>query len=258
VVEKTAELQRAQRQVLHMEKMSSLGKLSATVAHELNNPISGMLNYTRLIQRVLKDQVLDDDVRRELEGYLSVLQHECARCGSIVQNLLVFARRSGADMAPTDVNDVVDRSLMLVRHHLEIAAIRWRFDRLEGDPQIVADPGQLQQALVALLVNAVEAIKDSGDRDGELSVRVDGDATSIVIHVADSGPGIPASVLPRIFEPFFSTKDKESGVGLGLAVVYGIVQRHGGDIDVDTEPGHGTTFHLRLPRQPPPVPRETP
>ena len=258
VVEKTAELQRAQRQVLHMEKMSSLGKLSATVAHELNNPISVMLNYTRLIQRVLSCQPLNDDVRRELDGYLSVLQHECARCGSIVQNLLVFARRSGADMAPTDVNDIVDRSLMLVRHHLEIAGIRWRTERLEGDPQIVADPGQLQQALVALLVNAVEAIRDTGDRDGELSVRVEGDADSVVIHVADSGPGIPAAVLPQIFEPFFSTKDKESGVGLGLAVVYGIVQRHGGTVDVDTEPGHGTTFHLRLPRRPPPPPGETP
>lgn len=254
VVEKTAELQRAQRQVLHMEKMSSLGKLSATVAHELNNPISGMLNYTRLIQRVLAGQALDDDVRRELDGYLSVLQHECARCGSIVQNLLVFARRSGADMAPTDVNDIIDRSLMLVRHHLEIAGIRWRTGRLEGDPQVVADPGQLQQALVALLVNAVEAIRDSGDRDGELSVVADGDADFVTIHVADSGPGIPAAVLPQIFEPFFSTKDKESGVGLGLAVVYGIVQRHGGTIDVDTEPGRGTTFHLRLPRRPPTPP----
>lgn len=258
VVEKTAELQRAQRQVLHMEKMSSLGKLSATVAHELNNPISGMLNYTRLIQRVLTGQTMDEPVRRELDGYLSVLQHECARCGSIVQNLLVFARRSGADMAPIDVNDIVDRSLMLVRHHLEIAGIRWRTERFDGDSQMIADPGQLQQALVALLVNAVEAIRDTGDRDGEIAVRVDGDADFITIHVADSGPGIPTAVLPQIFEPFFSTKDKESGVGLGLAVVYGIVQRHGGTIDVDTEPGRGTTFNLRLPRRPPPASGDTP
>jgi two-component system NtrC family sensor kinase len=254
VVEKTSELRRAQRQVLHTEKMSSLGKLSATVAHELNNPISGMLNYTRLVRRVLADQPLDKDVRQELDGYLEVLQHECARCGTIVQNLLVFARRSGADMAPTDVNEVIDRSLMLVRHHLEIAGIQLRQQRLEGDSQIIADPGQIQQALVALLVNAVEAIKEAGDRDGELAVGADGDADWVRIHITDSGVGIPPEVLPRIFEPFFSTKDKESGVGLGLAVVYGIVQRHGGrHLDVDTAPGRGTTFHLRLPRRPPPV-----
>ncbi len=121
VVEKTDELRRAQRQVLHMEKMASLGKLSATVAHELNNPISGMLNYTRLVQREVAEQPLDDAVRKELDGYLSVLEQECSRCGAIVQNLLLFARRTGAEMTPTDVNDVVERSLMLVRHHLEIA-----------------------------------------------------------------------------------------------------------------------------------------
>ena len=109
---------------------------------------------------------------------------------------------------------------------------------------------------MALLVNAVEAMKETGDRDGELSVRLDGDADAVAIHITDSGGGIPPEVLPRIFEPFFSTKDKESGVGLGLAVVYGIVQRHGGEIDVDTAPGRGTTFHLRLPRRPPPVPVE--
>jgi signal transduction histidine kinase len=205
---------------------------------------------------VLADQPLDDRVREELDGYLSVLQHECARCGSIVQNLLVFAKRSGADMTPIDVNEVVDRSLMLIRHHLEIAGIRMNREPFEGDPQIIADPGQLQQALVALLVNAVEAMKETGDRDGELTVRLDGDADSIRIHITDSGGGIPPEVLPRIFEPFFSTKDKESGVGLGLAVVYGIVQRHGGDIDVDTIRGRGTTFHLRLPRRPPPGPVE--
>jgi two-component system NtrC family sensor kinase len=241
-----------------MEKMASLGKLSATVAHELNNPIAGMLTYTRLVQRVLAEQRLDADVRRELDGYLSVLQHECSRCGTIVQNLLLFARRTGAEMTPTDVNEVVERSLMLVRHHLEIAGVRLHRERFEGDPAIIADPGQLQQALVALLVNAVEAIKESGDGDGELTVRVDGDADEVRIHIADSGVGIPPEVLPRIFEPFFSTKDKESGVGLGLAVVYGIVQRHGGEIDVDSVPGRGATFHLRLPRRPPRTPGETP
>ena len=250
VVEKTNDLRRAQRQVLHMEKMASLGKLSATVAHELNNPISGMLTYARLVQRVLREQFLDEDVRAELDRYLELLQQECARCGTIVQNLLLFARRTGAEMAPVDVNEVVERSLMLVRHHLEISGVRLQTEPLQGDATMIADGGQLQQALVALLVNAVEAIKEAGDREGELAVRLEGDAHEVRIHITDSGVGIAPEVLPHIFEPFFSTKDRESGVGLGLAVVYGIVERHGGAIDVDSEPGRGTSFHLRLPRRP--------
>jgi two-component system NtrC family sensor kinase len=249
VAEKREELRKAQRQVLHMEKMASLGKLSATVAHELNNPISGMLTYARLVERELAEQPLDPDVRTELERYLRLVQQECTRCGAIVKNLLVFARRTGAAMASIDVNEIVDRSLMLVRHRLDMTGTELHTTHLEGNAQIVADPGQVQQALVALLVNAVEAMGEGG----RLAVRVvgDGDGDGVRIDIEDSGPGIPPDVLPFIFEPFFSTKDSESGVGLGLAVVYGIVHRHGGTIDVESEVGAGTTFHLRLPRNPP-------
>ncbi|HUG40758.1 MAG TPA: ATP-binding protein [Longimicrobiales bacterium] len=248
VVEKTAELRAAQRQVLHMEKMASLGKLSATVAHEINNPLSGVLTYARLVERELAEQELPDDVRAALSRYLRLAQQECSRCGDIVQNLLVFARRTGTDMTAVDVNEILDRSLMLVRHHLEITGITLRTEPLEGDPTLRADPGQLQQALVALLVNAVEAMP----RGGELTVRVSGDADRVRIRIGDTGVGIAPEVQPLIFEPFFSTKDQESGVGLGLAVVYGIVSRHGGTIDVESQVGTGTTFHLDIPREPPP------
>jgi two-component system NtrC family sensor kinase len=120
----------------------------------------------------------------------------------------------------------------------------------ECDAVMVADGGQVEQALLALLVNAVEAMAGGSGRDGLLTVRVEGDGEAVVIHVCDTGVGIHPEVLPHIFEPFFSTKHQESGVGLGLAVVYGIVQRHGGTIGVDSERGRGTTFHLRLPRRP--------
>ena len=247
VEEKTAALRSAQRQVLHMEKMASLGKLSATVAHEINNPLTGVLTYARLVERELVAQPLPAPVREELGRYLKLAQQECIRCGDIVRNLLVFARRTGSSMAMVDINEIVDRSLMLIRHHREIRGISLRSERLDGDAAMRADGGQIQQALVALLVNAVEAMTDGG----ELSVRLTADAERIRIAIGDTGIGIPPEVRSLIFEPFFSTKEHESGVGLGLAVVYGIVTRHGGTIEVDSEPGVGTTFHLELPREPP-------
>ncbi|MEJ2185059.1 MAG: ATP-binding protein [Gemmatimonadota bacterium] len=248
VVAKTAELRSAQRQVLHMEKMASLGKLSATVAHEINNPLSGVLTYARLVERELAEQALPEGVREELERYLHLVQRECSRCGDIVRNLLVFARRGGTDLSAVDLNEIVDRSLMLVRHHLEMSGIGLQSQLLEEDSEIEADGGQLQQALVALFMNAVEAMKEGG----QLTVRLHGDEDGVGIDVGDTGVGIPPDALPMIFEPFFSTKEKESGVGLGLAVVYGIVHGHGGSIEVDSEPGVGTVFHLRFPRKPPP------
>lgn len=245
VIEKTAELQAAQKQVLHMEKMASLGKLSATVAHELNNPISGMLTYARLIERELDDQPLNDDVRLELRRCLHLVQSECGRCGKIVQNLLVFARSNATDLTPTDMNEIVERSLMLIRHQLEINRVRLDVQYLVGDSEIFTDAGQLEQALVALFINAAEAMSAGG----QLTVQLRGSAHDVEVDVSDTGIGIPADILPHIFEPFFSTKN-ESGSGLGLAVVYGIVHRHGGAIEVTSEVGVGTTFHLRIPRNP--------
>jgi two-component system NtrC family sensor kinase len=249
VAEKTAELGLAQRQVLHMEKMASLGKLSATVAHEINNPISGVLNYARLVRREIAEQPIAPEVRDELTRYLTLVEKECARCGAIVQNLLVFSRRTGAEFAAVDLNEVVEQGLMLVRHHLEISGLKLHCELLEGDSRIVGDAGQLRQALVALLVNAVEAMKGLPESAGELTVRLHGDGEEVQIDVGDTGVGIPPDVLPRIFEPFFSTKETQNCVGLGLAVVYGIVQRHGGRIEVESKVGRGTVFHLRLPRR---------
>ena len=249
VIEKTEEVSRAQRQVLQMEKMASLGKLSATVAHELNNPLSGVLTYARLVRRELDEQPIKTDKREELTRYLSLIEKECTRCGAIVQNLLVFARRSSFAVAPVDLNEVAERSLMLVRHHLEISGVKVQFEPLSDNSEIVADGGQLQQALMALLVNAIEAMKDLDNEEGELTLRLDGTENEVRIDVADTGVGIAPEVLPQIFDPFFSTKEAENGVGLGLSVVYGIVERHGGRIDVESKVGEGTVFHVRLPRQ---------
>jgi two-component system NtrC family sensor kinase len=248
VVEKTEELSRAQRQIVQMEKMASLGKLSATVAHELNNPLAGILNYAKLIRRDLDQGEMKPDDRDEVLRYLDLIQKESRRCGDIVRNLLLFARPSGAAMVQTPCNPLVERATMLVRHHLELAGIELQLELIKGDDRLVCDGDQIQQALVAMLVNAVEAMPNGGT----LAVRGETTGREVRVRIADTGVGIPPDVLPNIFEPFFSTKeDGGSGVGLGLAVVFGIVQRHGGRIEVDSKVGLGTTFTLVLPRDGP-------
>ena len=250
VVDKTEELRQTQRQVLQAERMASLGKLAATVAHELNNPLSGILGCARVVDRELESQPLPNAVAAELREYLRLIAQECSRCGTIVQNLLLFARHSvTSEMAPVDLRQVIERSLLLVRHRLQVDDVALETQLCDADCNIVGNAGELEQAVVALLVNAFEAVEATGDR-GCLTVRLTGEPEWVQIEVGDTGVGIHPEVLPHIFEPFFSTKHQESGVGLGLAVVYGIVQRHGGTIEVASSPGAGTTFTMRLPRHP--------
>lgn len=249
VAEKTTELQRTQRQVLHMEKMASLGKLAATVAHELNNPLSGILTYARLVERELDQQSLPPSVQEELKRHLHVIEAECSRSGDVVRNLLLFARHGVGEKAEVDLDGVLERSLALVRHHLEMHGVRLHTERELESATIWGNAGQLEQALVALCVNAVEAMVEAGDAEGELTVAMrEGAPEEVILEVADTGVGIPREIQSRIFEPFFSTKSEQSGVGLGLAVVYGIVRGHGGHIEVESTPGRGATFRLRLPR----------
>ncbi len=247
VVEKTAELGRVQRHVVQIEKMASLGKLSATVAHELNNPLAGILNYARLSERELTDLDCGATAHEDLRRFLSFIQKESSRCGDIVRNLLLFARPSGGEFAPAHLAEIVDRSVMLVRHHLDMHDIDLQVDLPEGDDELVCDPAQVQQALVALLINAVEAMGANTDR--RLTIHAEVTNETMKIRVTDTGVGIAETTLPLVFEPFFSTKEKESGVGLGLAVVYGIVHRHGGRIEVESKLGRGTSFIISLPRR---------
>ncbi len=243
--EKTEELSHSQRQVAHMDKMASLGKLAATVAHELNNPLAGILNYARLVERTLEENEEKVPGQQEILRQLSHIRKEASRSGTIVKNLLVFARPSGMQLALHSMNQILESSAMIVGHHLEIADIDLVMEGLEGDDTLTCDTDQLQQCLVALLVNAVEAMPEGGT----IELRAADLGDSIELTVRDTGVGIPDEAQSRIFEPFYSSKESADGAGLGLAVVYGIIQRHGGQIFVESETGRGTTFIIELPKQ---------
>ncbi len=238
------ELKRAQQQIVQMEKLSSLGKMAATVAHELNNPLAGILNYAKLSSRDLSELNAGQEFD-EVLGYLNLIQKESSRCGDVVRNLLLFSRGSGYELAEQSTRTIIERALMLVQHHLKMVGIQLVTNLSDQDDTITCDENQVEQALVALFVNAVEAMPDGG----ALTVLCKPMAEGVCIEVADTGYGIPDEVRPQIFEPFFSTKEALDGVGLGLAVVYGIVQRHEGTIDVDSNQAGGTTFRVQLPRR---------
>ena len=242
VEEATKELDAAHRRMLVVEKMASLGKLAAVVAHEINNPLAGIATYAKLLRRRLahRPETCDPETTRALE----LVESEAIRCGNIVRNLLLFSRTPGARFGQEDVGPLLDRCAALVRHQAEMQDVSLRVEVAPGLPRPSCDPSQIQQVVLALAMNALEATGKGGAVT--LSAAKDG-VDGVRIDVADTGCGIAAVDLPHIFEPFFTTKPEGKGVGLGLAVVYGIVERHHGRVDVDSRPGAGTTFTVRLP-----------
>lgn len=246
VQEKTSELQQVHQQILQIEKMTSLGKLAATVAHELNNPLEGILTYSKLIGRRLKRiEGPSPEVHQTMED-IDLIQRETARCGNIVKNLLVFSKKQVAEYALIPVGQIVGKAEQILRHHFQISKVQFEAIPTSDEPSLFCNENQIQQALVALFVNAVEAMPYGGKLT--VQVVIDPSNGELRILVRDSGIGIPTEDLPRIFEPFFTTKKNGQGVGLGLSVVYGIVERHGGTISVESGVGKGTTFSMRFPK----------
>jgi two-component system NtrC family sensor kinase len=249
VEEKTAELHQAQDQMLRVERMASLGKLAAVVAHEINNPLASVVTYSKVLLRRYAHRPDQTQESRESLGILEAIASESARCGEIVSNLLLFARRTGTRMEPTKVNQLIDRSLFLLKHKMDLAQVKADLDLSSSLPVIMCDPAQIEQVLLALSINAVEAMPNGGTLTVRTAPAPQG---GVQVAVEDTGVGIPEEVRSHIFEPFFTTKGEGEGkgLGLGLAVVYGIVQRHNGTIEVASEPGRGTRFTLTLPAAP--------
>jgi two-component system NtrC family sensor kinase len=247
VQQKTSELEAATKGLIHSEKMASLGRLAATVAHEVNNPLFGMLTYARLALKDLARPELDDKTRARMQDNLRIIERESKRCGELMKNLLAFSRQTPPQRTQVQLNTIVDRAAKLVAHQMTLAQITLEMNLDPELPEISGDPGQLQQVLIVLLVNATEAI----GKEGKITVSTRREGERVVLVVADDGPGIPAEVENQIFEPFFSTKEDKHRTGLGLAVARGIIDRHGGSITVRSEPGKGAEFTIELPIQTP-------
>src|ERR1019366_8053736 len=245
VEQKTSELRRAHDEVLHVETMASVGKMAAVVAHEINNPLSGILTYSKLLKKwVDKDQV-SGEKKQEAQQCLDLISSESRRCGELVRNLLSFSRQSPINVQSTDINRVVEQCTMLLRPNLKIAAIDLHTTLADGLPRLHCDPSQIEQVLLAVIVNAADAMPKGGNL--WIDSRLCDDGSHVALTVRDDGSGIPPDVLPKIFEPFVTTKENGHGTGLGLAVSRGIVERHSGKISVESEVGKGTTVTITLP-----------
>ncbi|MFZ4620991.1 MAG: sensor histidine kinase [Bacteroidota bacterium] len=244
VQRKTEELKRAQTNLIQVEKMVSLGTLAATVAHELNNPLEGILTYAKLIKKRMLKQDLTEEQKTEIVEELTMIADETARCGNIVKNLLLFSRKKVGEFRENDIRAIVEQSTKLIEHHLKMHNVKLNFTCADDIPMVVCDSEQILQALLALEINAVEAMAN----EGLLSIDIKkGEKDDYIIALTDTGNGIRPEDMEHIFEPFYTTKKEGKGTGLGLAVVYGIIERHNGRITAASEVNKGTTFTITLP-----------
>ena len=234
------QLKEAQRQLIHAEKLTAMGQLSASIAHEVNNPISGILIYTQLLAKKLAADKLEKEKALE---YLSLMESELSRTGGIIRNLLDFARQTEPTSTLVKINDIVDRTLKLVKHAAEMQRVVVVKELRDGLPLVMADHNQIQQVLTNLMLNAIQSMQGGGT----LTLRtLEDNAGFIKVEINDTGIGISEENMQKLFTPFFSTKKEVKGVGLGLAMSYGIIQRHQGKMEVQSELGKGSTFTVYL------------
>jgi two-component system NtrC family sensor kinase len=241
-------LKTTQAQLLQAEKLSAIGQLVAGVAHELNNPLTSVIGYAQLLQEELRDRAPDDSrAADQLAHDLRRIAEESERAARIVRNLLAFARRQSAARAEQDIADVMGRVLALRTYEFRLNAIELHTDFEPGLPAVLGDGGQLQQALLNLLLNAEQAMRSRPVRRIDVGARRVPAAGAVELFITDTGHGIADENVRRIFDPFFTTRDVGEGTGLGLSICYGIVRDHGGAITVESRVNQGTTFRILLP-----------
>jgi len=248
VEDRTRELKETHSKMLHQDKMASLGKLSASVVHEINNPISGILSLVMLMNRIMEGGTLQQKDMRQFKQYLGLMETETRRISRIVSNLLAFSRHSKMEFGSVKLNQLIEKTLFLNANLLKLHSIRVEEGLDPRLPDLTGSEDRLQQVFMNLLSNAAEAMEAGrGERVLSIHTKHLPEKEWVSVSVADTGVGIPKGNLSRLFEPFFSTKKKGKGVGLGLSVAYGIIQEHGGSIQVQSEEGRGTTFTIELP-----------
>ena len=244
VQRKSEELLEAQNELIHIEKIASLGKLSSSVAHEINNPLSGVLTYTKLVHKQLSKTDLEPVLKQSMLKHLKVIESETKRCGDIVKGLLDFSRKDQENFNNQHLHKILKETHDLIAHQMKMENIIFSSDLSAFSDLIYCSENQVKQACVAILVNASEAIMENG----EILIKTfNPDSDNIRIEIIDNGSGITPEDIPHIFEPFFSAKHKTSGIGLGLAIAHGIVISHKGKIEVDSKLGKGTKISVILP-----------
>jgi two-component system NtrC family sensor kinase len=245
VEQKTSELQNTQQQILQAERMVAIGKMAAVVAHEINNPLAGILTYAKLLKKWIERGIKDEEQKQEAIESLDLIARESMRCGDLLKNLLSFSRTAPMNLSLSDLNTVVTRTIRLAEHKAVMSGVLLQVDLDRNLPPLQCDAAQIEQVALALVINAIDAMPHGGNL--WVSTRTLPDGKQVELQVRDDGVGIPPEILPQIFDPFTTTKEVGKGVGLGLAVSKGIVERHGGRIEVSSELGKGTTFQIILP-----------
>jgi two-component system, NtrC family, sensor kinase len=247
VDERTQQLKAAQRKLIQSDRLATLGQLAASVAHEINNPVSGVLNLSMLLERLMASGTYPPGREAEFRKYLGLISTETARVGRIVSDLLAFSRRSKPQRAPADLNKLVRTTIGLADHKLKLISAEIILDLQEGLPLVECDSSQIQQVILNLVLNGAQAMQPRGGGKLTIRTRLLPDQNNVELHVQDTGEGIAPENLSKIFDPFFTTKPEGKGVGLGLAVLYGIVKAHEGEVEVSSQRSEGTTFTVTLP-----------
>jgi PAS domain S-box-containing protein len=248
VEERTRQLKETHEKLLHQDKMSSLGKLSASVVHEINNPIAGILNLTMLITRIVEEGPVgqEKDFEKFLY-YLNLMEAETRRIARIVNNLLAFSRESEMTFTKVDINRLIEKTLFLNANLLKLNGVKVEKHFFSDLPEIIGSEDQLQQVFMNIISNAAETVEASGGGVLSVETRYLQKSERIAVIFKDTGIVIPKENVSKIFEPFFTTKKEGKGVGLGLSVAYGIVRDHGGSIYVEPEERKGNSFTVKLP-----------
>jgi len=241
----TKELKADLDRMVQEDRMISLGKLVASCVHEINNPIQGLLIFSDLMQEILKKESPTAENLEEFRQHLSLMSSELERCGNIVSGLLSFSREKSIEYKNLNINDVIESVLTLTGHKMELQNIQLITDLVPGIIIVRGDTNRLQQCLLNLVFNAIEAMPDGGEL--KIISKIDQPKKLIRIMFEDTGAGISKENLDHIFDPFFTTKEKGQGTGLGLSIVYGVVKNHGGNVHVESKVGKGTLFTASLP-----------
>jgi len=251
VEDRTRQLKETHDKLLHQDKMSSLGKLSASVVHEINNPISGVLNLTMLVKRIIEEGSMNKGEMKQINRYLDLMETETRRIGRIVSNLLAFSREEKMQFKPFDLNRLIEKTLFLSANLLKISNVKVGRKMAPDLPRIVGSEDQLQQVFMNIVSNAAEAMETTEGGVLTIETKRASRKDSVQIRFIDTGTGIPEESFSKLFEPFYTTKKKGKGVGLGLSVAYGIIKEHNGFIYVDSKEKEGTTFKITLPLKQP-------